>query len=97
MTSEQKKIKSSITLRREPPAIGRLRDTLLNPLVCSIGAVIGIFGGISALIVGLFCVVVHVALINDNAFNRVGTVLLMISIPMLLVGSALMDEIDKRR
>lgn len=76
---------------------GRLRKKILNPAVCSIGAAVGIFGGVSALITGLFCVLVHAALADDRAFGSVGTVLFMVAIPMLLMGSALMDEIDRRQ
>ncbi|MFN0139094.1 MAG: hypothetical protein ACKVQW_03270 [Pyrinomonadaceae bacterium] len=75
---------------------GRLRKKILNPVVCSIGAAVGIFGGVSALITGLFCVLVHAALAADSAFGIVGTVLFIVAIPMLLMGSALMDEIDRR-
>lgn len=76
---------------------GRLRKKILNPVVCSIGAAVGIFGGVSALSTGLFCVLVHAALADDPAFGSVGTVLFMVAIPMLLMGSALMDEIDRRQ
>lgn len=75
---------------------GRLRKKILNPVVCSIGGAVGIFGGVSVLITGLFCVLVHGALAADSAFGSVGTVLFMVAIPMLLMGSAFMDEIDRR-
>lgn len=75
---------------------GRLRKTLLNPFSCSVIASFGIFGGISALFVGLICVVVHSVLISDRAFDTVGTILLIGAIPMILVGSVFLDEIDKK-
>lgn len=74
-----------------------LRKKVLNPVACSIGAAVAIFGGISALITGLFCVLVHVAVVNDKMFDSVGTVLFILAIPMLLIGSILMDEIDRQK
>ena len=73
---------------------GRLRRTILSPLFCSIAASFGIFGGIAALITGLLCVLIHSALAGDKAFDTVGTVLLIAAIPMILVGSIFLDEID---
>ncbi len=76
---------------------GRLRKILLNPFFCSIIASAGIFGGISALFVGLVCVVVHGILVSDKAFDTVGTVLLIAAIPMILIGSVFLDEIETRK
>jgi hypothetical protein len=76
---------------------GRLRRAVLSPFLCSVLASIGIFGGISALFSGLVCVIVHAALAGDTAFDRVGTVLLIAAIPMILVGSIFLDEIEKRK
>lgn len=78
-------------------AKGRLRRTLLSPLFCSVMASFGIFGGISALFVGLICVVVHGLLAGDKAFDSVGTVLLISAIPMILVGSIFLDEIETNK
>ena len=71
----------------------KVRQRLLNPLVCSIGASVGIFGGISSLVSGLLCVVIHVVVVGDQTFDRAGTVLLILGIPMLFVGSMFLDEI----
>lgn len=75
---------------------GRLRKTLLNNFSCSVIASFGIFGGISALFVGLICIVVHSVLVLDRAFDSVGTILLIAAIPMILIGSVFLDEIDKK-
>lgn len=75
----------------------RLRQTLLSPMLCSVVASIGIFGGISALFIGLVCVVLHVMFAGDTAFDTVGTVLLIVAIPMILVGSIFLDEIGEKR
>lgn len=75
----------------------KVRQRLLNPLVCSIGASVGIFGGISSLVAGLLCVVLHVVAIGDQIFDRAGTVLLILGIPMLLLGSIFLDEIEVKQ
>ncbi|MEP6947003.1 MAG: hypothetical protein ABJA02_13870 [Acidobacteriota bacterium] len=74
-----------------------LRKALLTPLVCSVMASIGMFGGISALFAGAMCVVFHGVLKQDILFSQVGTVLLIIAIPMILLGSVFLDEIDLRK
>ena len=75
----------------------RVRDALLTPLVCSILASLGIFGGISSLFVGLICVVIHSVISHDQVFDRVGTVLLIVAIPMILIGSIFLDEIKTKK
>ena len=80
-----------------PKVKSRWRRTILSPLFCSIAASFGIFGGISALIIGLVCVVIHSALAADRAFDTVGTVLLIAAIPMILVGSIFLDEIETNK
>ena len=75
----------------------QLRRTILSPLFCSIAASFGIFGGISALFIGLICVILHAIVPHDTAFDSVGTVLLIAAIPMILVGSIFLDEIEKRK
>jgi hypothetical protein len=74
----------------------RLRAKILSPLVCSVGASIGIFGGISALFVGLVCVVIHAAVAGDIIFDRAGTTFLIVAIPAILIGSIFLDEIDHK-
>ena len=81
----------------EVNSTGRLRRAILNPLLCSVLASVGIFGGISALFSGLVCIVLHTIVAGDTAFDRVGTVLLIAAIPMILVGSIFLDEIEKRK
>lgn len=71
-----------------------LRKTLLSPLVCSVLASLGIFGGIACLFAGVLCVVVHISLPGDTTFDRVGTTLLIAAIPMMLIGSIFLDEIE---
>ena len=73
-----------------------LRQKLLTPFVCSILASLGIFGGISSLFVGIVCVVVHAVVSHDRVFDRVGTVLLILAIPMILIGSVFLDEINNK-
>ena len=72
--------------------VGRSKSPVLRPLFCSIGALIGIFGGISILFAGLVCAIVHYALSGDVVFDRVGTVFLISAIPMLLIGSMFLDK-----
>lgn len=73
-----------------------LRRRILTPWVCTLCASLGIFGGISALFAGLICVAIHIALSPETAFDRTGTVLLIIAIPMILLGSVFLDEIRER-
>ena len=70
-----------------------LRKTILNPLVCSVAAAIGIFGGISCLAAGVICVVIHSVVAADEVFSQAGTTLLILGIAMLLVGSMFLDEV----
>ena len=74
----------------------RGRYAIMSPLICSVLAAVGIFGGISSLFAGLICVVIHSFLRVDRAFDSVGTVLLIIAIPMILVGSVFLDELGER-
>ena len=74
-----------------------IRTVILNPLVCSVAASIGIFGGISSLVAGVMCVVIHSILQGDEMFNRVGTTLLILGIPMILLGSVFLDEIGPKK
>ncbi len=78
-------------------ATRRIRRTILSPLLCSVLATLGIFGGISALFSGLVCVILHALVNGDTAFDKVGTILLISAIPMILVGSIFLDEIEKRK
>lgn len=71
-----------------------VRRALLNPVVCSIAAALGIFGGISSLVAGVMCIVIHSVVSGDRAFDQVGTTLLILGIPMLLLGSIFLDEIE---
>ena len=70
-----------------------LRRIILNPLVCSIAAALGIFGGISSLFAGLICVILEAVWGSGAGFGRVGTILLISSIPTLLIGVTFLDEI----
>ena len=74
-----------------------LRRSILRPLPCSILAATGIFGGLAALFVGLLCIILHALIPADVTFSWVGTVLLIIAIPMILVGSVFLDEIEANK
>ena len=79
------------------PRIARseiLRRKRLRPAIYAVLASSGIFGGISALFIGLVFVVLHGLLSADIVFNRAGTVLLIVAIPMILLGSIFVDEIE---
>ena len=76
---------------------GSVRSALLTPFVSSVLASFGIFGGISSLFVGLVCVVIHGVVSHDVVFDRVGTVLLIVAIPMILIGSMFVDEIEGKK
>jgi hypothetical protein len=74
-----------------------LRKKLLTPLVCSILASLGIFGGISSLFVGIISVIIHSMISSDRIFDEVGTILLIVALPMILVGSIFLDEIEGKK
>jgi len=80
---------------------GRIRTALkkciLRPFPCSVLAATGIFGGLAALFVGIVCIVLHGIVPADVMFSRVGTVLLVVAIPMILMGSIFLDEIGKQK
>ena len=76
----------------ESRELDRPKRRIVKPLFCSIGALIGVFGGISILFAGLVCVIVHYAIAGDVVFDRVGTVFLIAAIPMLLIGSVFLDK-----
>lgn len=73
---------------------GRLRRRILNRLVCSVLASLGIFGGISSLVAGCLSVVLHGIIPGDTLFGDAGTALLVLGIPLLLLGSVLLDELE---
>jgi hypothetical protein len=75
----------------------RRQNARFRPAVYSILASLGIFGGISALFVGLVFVVIHGVLSADVIFNKVGTGLLIVAIPMILLGSIFIDEIEGKK
>ena len=62
-------------------------------LVYSILAAFGIFGGISSLFVGIVFVILHGIIAGDLTFDRVGTGLLIVAIPMILIGSIFIDKV----
>ncbi len=72
-------------------------DAVFSRTVCSILAFLGVFGGISSLSVGLICVVIHSVVLGDKVFDRVGTILLMVAIPMILAGAIFLDEIEGKK
>jgi hypothetical protein len=71
-----------------------VRKALLTPAVCSVCATFGIFGGIASLFVGIVFVVLHTLVTNDRMFDHLGTGLLIVAIPMILLGSIFLDEIE---
>jgi hypothetical protein len=85
------------TMDKSEKSTHRLRKAILNPMICSISATLGIFGGISSLFAGLVCVVIHSVVPGDVTFDRVGMVLLIIAIPMLLIGAVFLDEIELKK
>ena len=69
----------------------------IRPWVWSILASFGIFGGISSLFVGLVFIVIHGILSADIVFNRIGTGLLIVAIPMILLGAICLDKIEVKK
>ena len=76
---------------------GSLKKALLTPTVCTVLASLGLFGGISSLFVGIVFVVLHGFIAAERMFDRVGTGLLIVAIPMILLGSIFLDEIEIKK
>ncbi len=72
-------------------------DPRVHRITFSILAAFGIFGGISSLFVGLVFVVLHGIIAGDRMFDRAGTGLLIVAIPMILIGSIFLDEIEGKK
>jgi len=60
-------------------------------------AFISIVGGLFAIFVGFISIIFHAVLKDDVLLSQIGTVLMMISIPMLLVGGHFMDKATEKR
>ena len=85
------------THRSESRSQRKIREAILTPVVCSLLATLGIFGGIASLFVGIVAVIIHGVLSHDKVFDRIGTVLLVAAIPLILFGSLFVDEIEGRK
>ena len=80
-----------------PKLLEKLRNHLLGSLVCSIGAALGIFGGIAFIVFGLLCVLIHSIIGRDTVLDNVGAFMLIVAIPMMMLGAAFMDEYEKKK
>lgn len=78
--------------RQRPQRRGGLR-----PWVWSVLASVGIFGGISSLFIGLIFIVIHGILSTDVMFDKAGTGLVIVAIPLILLGSICLDEIEGKK
>lgn len=85
-----------IPKERTPKPRGRFRRRVFTPTVSSIGAAVGIFGGIAALFIGLVCCIIHEMVRADHVYNQAATTLLVMAIPMIMLGSILLDEIERK-
>ena len=66
----------------------------MRRMTYSVLAGFGVLGGIASLFVGIVFVVLHSLVEGDRMFDRGGTVLLIVAIPMILIGSLFVDGID---
>ena len=79
-----------------PPSLthaGTSRSRILSPLICTIGASVGVFGGFAMLLTGLVFAVISAAS-SDRSFDRAGTILLIAALPAILIGAMFLDEIN---
>lgn len=53
--------------------------------------------GILAPVLGLVFIIIHATVEGDTVFDEAGTVLMIVSIPLLLTGSHFLDVWDKRK
>lgn len=65
-------------------------------VLLSTAALLCFVAGFLAPILGLAILVIHTLLPGDLALERLGTALMIISIPLLLIGSHLMDLFESR-
>ena len=54
-------------------------------------------GGLSLPLIGLALIIVHSFIPTDTILSGVGTIVMILSIPMLFCGSHLIDVMDERR
>ena len=54
-------------------------------------------GGFLSPLVGLIFIIIYSVVQNDVIFDRIGTFLMIVSIPMLLIGSHLMDVFERNK
>lgn len=54
-----------------------------------------LFAGFATPFVGLILLIFH-EIFNDGLLNRIGTVLMIVSIPLILLGSILMDLVVEK-
>jgi hypothetical protein len=73
------------------PEIRRNRSELLTGIAMFLFA-----SGFILPVAGMIFVIVHSILADDSVFDRIGTVLMIASIPVLLIGSHLMDLTERR-
>ena len=69
----------------------------LRKMLFSTFAAFGVFGGVSALFVGIVFVALHSIVAGDRMFDTLGTGLLIAAIPMILIGSIFIDKIQGTR
>ena len=90
---------NTIAANNKPVSESRrtMRRAILTPMVCSLLASFGIFGGVASLFVGIVFVLLHSMVNGDRMFDRLGTGLLIVAIPMILTGSVFLDEINIKK
>jgi len=88
---------TAIVKQTESVRVGHRMDPRLRRWSCSLLAVFGIFGGLSALFVGIVLVVIHGFMKSDAVFDRIGTDLLIAALPMILFGSIFVDKIPEKK
>ena len=75
----------------------RLRRAIFSPLLCLLVASFGIFGGVAALFAGIMCAMIHGIIAGDKVFDKTGTFFLIAAIPMILIGSVFLDELNPEK
>ena len=69
-----------------------------NKTVFCIGLSAVLFaGGFLTPVLGLVLILVHASIEGDSVFGRIGTLLMVISIPMLLLASHFLDVAEQKK
>lgn len=60
-------------------------------------AFLGGFGGLLFILIGFVFLIVHSIVKDDSIFDEIGTILILLSYPLLFIGGHFMDKVWEKR